>query len=94
CGNGMAIAIHSAKILADSIMHFAKKGSGIDRIAMENEYKFQWEKQFALRLRSGRLIQKLFGNTFISDLTVSTLGKLPGITQMLVKKTHGESLKY
>ncbi len=94
CGNGMAIAIHSAKILADSIMRFAKKESALNRIGLENEYRLQWEKQFALRLKSGRLIQKLFGNTLISDLTVLTLGKLPGITQILVKKTHGETLKY
>ncbi len=94
CGNGMAIAIHAAKILADSIMHFAKKDSSLNRIALEKEYKLQWDKQFALRLKSGRLIQKLFGNTLISDLTVSTLGKLPGITQILVKKTHGKVLIY
>jgi flavin-dependent dehydrogenase len=94
CGNGMAIAIHSAKILADSILRFAKKGNSMNRIALEIEYKNQWEKQFALRLKSGRLIQKLFGNTFISDLTVSSLGKLPAITQILVKKTHGKALIY
>jgi hypothetical protein len=47
-----------------------------------------------MRLNSGRMIQKLFGNTIISDLTVSTLAKFPSITQMLVKKTHGEKLKY
>jgi hypothetical protein len=47
-----------------------------------------------MRLNSGRLIQKLFGNTIISDISVSTLDKFPGITQMLVKKTHGETLKY
>lgn len=94
CGNGMAIAIHSAKILADNIIRFTKKGSVLNRIAMENEYKLQWEKQFAFRLKSGRMIQKLFGNTLISDLSVSTLRKLPGLTQILVKNTHGETLKY
>ena len=94
CGNGMAIAIHSAKILTDCIINFAKKGSKVQRNTLEKEYKIQWEKQFALRLKSGRLIQKLFGNTLISDLTVSTLGKLPGMTQILVKKTHGKALIY
>jgi len=94
CGNGMAIAIHSAKILSESIMRYAKKGFSINRIELENDYKFRWEKQFALRLKSGRLIQKLFGNTLISDLTVSTLDKFPGMTQILVKKTHGKALIY
>ena len=94
CGNGMAIAIHSAKILTESIMRFAKKGSVLNRIALENDYRLRWEKEFKMRLNSGRMIQKLFGNTIISDLTVSTLDKFPGLTQMLVKKTHGETLKY
>ena len=94
CGNGMAIAIHSAKLLTESILRFAKKGSDVNRTALENDYKLNWEKQFALRLNSGRLIQKLFGSTFISDLTVSTLRKFPGMAQILVKKTHGKALLY
>ena len=94
CGNGMAIAIHSAKILSESIIRYAKKGSNINRIALENDYKFRWGKEFVMRLKSGRLIQKLFGNTMISDVAVSTLSKFPGITQNLVKKTHGKELIY
>jgi len=94
CGNGMAIAIHSGKILADSILRNAKKGAALNRIALENNYKFEWGKQFSIRLKSGRLIQQLFGNTFISDMTLTILNKFPDITQFLVKKTHGETLKY
>ena len=90
CGNGMAIAIHSGKILAESIMRFAKKGSDINRTALEQDYTHRWEKQFALRLKSGRLIQKLFGSTFVSDMAVYTLNKFPSLTERLVKKTHGE----
>ncbi|MBM3401704.1 MAG: NAD(P)/FAD-dependent oxidoreductase [Bacteroidetes bacterium] len=94
CGNGMAIAIHSGKILADSIISHVKKDSELNRLALENDYKLRWEKQFSLRLQSGRLIQKLFGSTLVSDLTVSVLGKLPTLTQKLVKKTHGDTLMY
>jgi len=90
CGNGMAIAIHSGKILAESIMRFAKIGSEINRTGLEQEYKIRWEKQFALRLKSGRMIQKLFGNTFASDMAVFTLDKMPSLTQFLIKNTHGE----
>jgi flavin-dependent dehydrogenase len=90
CGNGMAIAIHSGKILAESIMRFAKKGFDINRTALEQDYTHRWEKQFALRLKSGRLIQKLFGSTFVSDIAVYTLNKFPSLTESLVKKTHGE----
>ena len=90
CGNGMAIAIHSGKILAGSIIRYGKKDHPIDRPALEKDYKQRWEKHFALRLKSGRLIQKLFGHTLISDLSVSALNKFPSLTQSLVKKTHGK----
>ena len=92
CGNGMAIAIHSAKILSESIIHFVKKEDRLNRPALEQDYVSKWEKQFAFRLKSGRVIQNLFGNTLISNLAISSLNKLPSITQALVKKTHGELL--
>lgn len=92
CGNGMAIAIHSAKILSESIIYFVKKEGRLNRPALEQDYVSKWEKQFAFRLKSGRLIQNLFGNTLISNLAISSLNKLPSITQALVKKTHGELL--
>jgi flavin-dependent dehydrogenase len=92
CGNGMAIAIHSAKILAESITKFLKKESFFKRTELEQDYISQWEKQFALRLKSGRLIQNLFGNTLVSNLAISSLNKLPSLTQALVRKTHGDIL--
>lgn len=92
CGNGMAIAIHSAKILAESITKFLKKDSFLNRTELEQDYISQWEKQFALRLKSGRLIQNLFGNTLVSNLAISSLNKLPSLTQALVRKTHGDVL--
>ena len=92
CGNGMAIAIHSAKILAESITQYLKKETIWNRTELEQDYVYKWEKQFALRLKSGRLIQNLFGNTLISNLAISSLNKLPSLTQALVRKTHGEVL--
>lgn len=92
CGNGMAIAIHSAKILAECITQYLKKETIWNRTELEQDYVYKWEKQFALRLKSGRLIQNLFGNTLISNLAISSLNKLPSLTQALVRKTHGEVL--
>ncbi len=92
CGNGMAMAIHSGKILAESIQRYAAPGSAINRKALEHDYKVRWEKEFAFRLRSGIMIQKIFTRPFISDLTVSALNKFPSFTQILVKKTHGKAI--
>ncbi|MHB1179174.1 MAG: NAD(P)/FAD-dependent oxidoreductase [Daejeonella sp.] len=89
CGNGMAIAFHSAKILADNIITFG--GSKvINRTALEQNYQDKWKQQFALRLKTGRIIQGLFGNSFISDLSIQALNRLPALAKLMVKKTHGK----
>ncbi len=90
CGNGMAIAIHSGKILAESIARFSKKGLDLNREALEKDYIQNWENQFSLRLKTGRLIQRLFGNNQVSNFSVSALNNFPAITRLLVKKTHGK----
>lgn len=89
CGNGMAIAIHSAKILAESIIRHASE-QNLNRTDLEQDYIRRWSKEFKWRLRSGRLIQQLFGKPILSELAVSALNNLPALNQMIVKKTHGK----
>ena len=89
CGNGMAIAIHSAKMLAEIIIRHAG-GQNFNRPALEQDYIGKWSKEFMWRLRSGRVIQELFGKPFLSEVAVAALNNLPALNQMIVKKTHGK----
>ncbi len=60
CGNGMSMAMHSAKLAFNEIGdYFGKKSS---RIEMEENYTARWKKEFALRLATGRFVQRLMGN--------------------------------
>ncbi|MEQ9466154.1 MAG: NAD(P)/FAD-dependent oxidoreductase [Ekhidna sp.] len=87
CGNGMAMAIHSAKILSELITLNLR--NGFDRSQLEKEYENQWNKHFAKRLWAGRHIQRLFGASFTSEVAVS-MGKGSGIfAKFLMKQTHG-----
>ena len=91
CGNGMAIAIHSGKILAESIINFCV--DGIDkqqRRNLEKHYSTVWHQQFAMRLKIGRGIQNLFGNKTLTQLAISALKITPSLSQFMVKKTHGK----
>ncbi len=91
CGNGMAMAIHSGKLIAETITDHLKTDSELlNREILEKTYHHQWEKQFASRLKTGRFIQKLFGNNTVSDMAVSLLKTFPSLTQRMVKKTHGK----
>ena len=84
CGNGMAMAIHSAKILSETIIeHYS------DRSVLENVYQVKWKDKFEKRLKTGRLTQRLFGSNIISVLAVKALKLAPELSKFIVKRTHG-----
>jgi len=67
CGNGMAMAIHAAKLAAEGILtYFQDQKSG--RTALEMEYTKQWKTHFEARLRMGRQLQRLLLNDTASAL--------------------------
>ena len=89
CGNGMAMAIHSGKIAAESILkHFSNGKPDLYRI--EREYASRWNRTFRQRLWVGRQVQKLFGGNKASGLAVSILKRSPALTRKLITYTHGE----
>ncbi len=88
CGNGMAMAIHSAKILSELIIDFCEGKNSRDQ--MERSYWQQWNAQFAKRLWAGRQIQKLFGSARASDFAVNLARHAKPLAHFLVSKTHGD----
>ena len=88
CGNGMSMALHSSKLAAAAISEFLQKN--ISRSEMENLYRSSWQQKFGKRLKAGRWIQTGFGKTWITNLFISVMKKLPFITTMLIKQTHGK----
>ncbi len=91
CGNGMAMAIHSAKLFSELFLkqHTHKN---IERNQFENEYKKQWNKTFSNRLKTGRFVQKLFMNEATANLGFTLLNKFPSILNAIITKTHGKPL--
>lgn len=92
CGNGMAMAIHSAKIAAELIADFLKKGSN-QRAALENDYQFQWNRHFKTRLWMGRRLQSLLLNPRMSAIALSAIIAQPRLLQKLIKSTHGKPIR-
>ena len=88
CGNGMSMALHSSKLAADAIDDFLQHK--IDRPQLEKIYTKNWEATFGIRLKTGRIIQQLFGKSFITNIFVSVMKKLPFVTTQLIKQTHGK----
>ncbi|GAA3981471.1 NAD(P)/FAD-dependent oxidoreductase [Mucilaginibacter dorajii] len=92
CGNGMTMAIHSAKILSEKIVSHYKPGNFTagNRANLEADYTQSWNQQFAQRLWVGRQLQRLFGNNNTTALTLHLLNGLPPVSRYLISKTHGK----
>ncbi|MFY0650913.1 MAG: NAD(P)/FAD-dependent oxidoreductase [Cyclobacteriaceae bacterium] len=88
CGNGMAMAIHSAKLLSDIINRNFKDGK-VNKQKVEAQYTRVWKQTFGFRLSAGRRIQALFGSENASNLGVFLAGIKP-IGNSLVRLTHGK----
>ncbi len=88
CGNGMSMAFNSGKIAFQLIQKFLQRL--LTRIEMEDQYRIEWNKQFAGRLRAGRIIQSLFGKESLTNIFISLLKPFPSIITRLIKSTHGK----
>ncbi|GAC1417587.1 MAG: NAD(P)/FAD-dependent oxidoreductase [Flavisolibacter sp.] len=88
CGNGMSMAMHSAKILSSLIDSFLN--NSISRGEMERVYTKTWNHNFSKRLNTGRILQHFFGGNFQSNLLVASLRTFPFLATPLIKMTHGK----
>jgi flavin-dependent dehydrogenase len=88
CGNGMAMAIHGAKILSDYVIKFVE--SGMARNELEVNYSKAWNNTFKTRHWAGRKIQGLFGSQLMSNTAVNIGRKTPGVARFLMRQTHGQ----
>lgn len=89
CGNGMAMAIHSAKILSDTIIQNCNNGD-IDRAKLEAQYTERWNATFKRRLWVGRQTQILFGSKFTSEMALTLMKNSPWFANRVMKNTHGQ----
>ena len=90
CGNGMAMAIHSAKLVSEHVFRFCMDSSYL-RHQLETDYAKAWRGHFSQRLWAGRQIQRLFGGEWSSNFAVNLARKARPVANFLISKTHGSS---
>ena len=88
CGNGMSMAMHASKIAAEEISKFLE--GTIVREKMEQEYAKKWNKLFANRLKTGRILQRLFDSQWLTTLIIRLGRTFPSVIRSLIKQTHGD----
>lgn len=90
CGNGMAMAIHSAKIASECVISYLE--GNLTRQEMEKSYALQWKYLFHKRLQTGKQLSKLLLNPFVSRILMKFLLTFPKLVPLIIKKTHGKPI--
>jgi flavin-dependent dehydrogenase len=88
CGNGMSMAMHSAKVAFNEIDNYFKQKNSRDR--MEKFYTKKWKKEFASRLATGRMVQRFMGNKFSTSLFLKLMNAFPFLSKIIIRSTHGK----
>lgn len=89
CGNGMAMAIHSAKIASEGLIHFFEN-KNTTRAYLEARYRSEWKNNFSSRMKTGRILQKILLNKNLSKIAQSMIRSIPGLMPVIIQKTHGK----
>jgi len=90
CGNGMAMAIHSAKIASEVVFSYYE--SKCSRTSLEEQYIKKWKFNFEKRLKAARFLANILQKPRISSILMRTLVKLPFVLPIIIKKTHGKTI--
>jgi flavin-dependent dehydrogenase len=91
CGNGMAMAIHSAKIVSALVLDF-HSGKISSREKLERHYKIEWQQNFGKRMRMGKLLAMALQNKGISKLLFTIIALFPKVLPKIIKQTHGKPI--
>ncbi|KGO86864.1 FAD-dependent oxidoreductase [Flavobacterium rivuli WB 3.3-2 = DSM 21788] len=91
CGNGMAMAIHSAKIASELVLCYYS--GQITREVLEKQYALHWNRLFNKRLFTGRMLGKVLQNKSLTNQLMEAAVNFPVIVSKIVKHTHGKPIK-
>lgn len=90
CGNGMAMAIHSAKLASEETLDFLN--GKITRGEMEKNYSANWNKNFKQRLWYGRILGSILEHSKLSEVLTNLTTYFPFLLPIIIKKTHGQEI--
>lgn len=91
CGNGMAMAIHSAKLCAEISIKYLR-GTIISRAILEKQYTSIWNGIFKNRLLMGRLLSGIIRKDKLFKPMQALLAHFPSALPLIVKMTHGKPI--
>ncbi|UKT62826.1 NAD(P)/FAD-dependent oxidoreductase [Pedobacter mucosus] len=91
CGNGMAMAIHSAKKASEILVDYFI-GNIASQQQLEKKYTAVWNKQFKSRLKMGEVLAAILQREKLTNLLLNGLVKMPSLLNQIIKRTHGKQI--
>lgn len=89
CGNGMAMAFHSAKLASESILKYYDP-KAFSRTDIEKEYIKKWNHQFKSRIKIGSVLQKILLKPVLAEASQNIIKLVPSLLPFIITKTHGK----
>lgn len=96
CGNGMAMAMHSALLATQAIFKHEQTENGKTRFPLSKictQYQHDWKKQFTTRMKMGSLLQSVLLNPTLTHIGYSTLARIPSLLKTTIRSTHGKPVQ-
>ena len=82
CGNGMSLALHSAKVLGENL-------AGVEQPDLK--YQAFRNAEFRPRIEAGSQIQEFFGREFLSNAALELMRFIPSpMRRRIIRLTHGK----
>jgi flavin-dependent dehydrogenase len=92
CGNGMAMAIRSAKIVSELVDDYCQNNLQ-SRSELEQQYTQKWNKNFKSRLRVGRILGGILQHQNLSEWLIRIFIQFPILLSEVIKRTHGKEIQ-
>jgi menaquinone-9 beta-reductase len=89
CGDGMAMALHTAEIVVPLVSDYF--AGLISANTWKQQYQQQWQQEFKVRLQLGRWLHSGFIRPPIAQASVSLCQQFPAIGDWLIRHTRGEA---
>lgn len=90
-GDGQAMALTSARILAELIVDWSRRSDPRAIVALGAAWDRRWRAQFETRMRLGRILQRLLFDERSAAAAIAIAGSIPGLAALLVRLTRGRA---
>lgn len=86
CGNGMAMAIHSAKIASNHVVQYLQHQNFM---LLAINYQNEWQQTFNYRMKVGAVLQTLLLKPKLTTIAMHMLTQTPTLVKSIIRQTHG-----